>query len=603
MPEQVAANNWYAALEKFFHQQNQQQLLLVGLLLTLVFALLRLHQIRDSQGERLPPSFPAKTFFLLTHLFIYGVIVFLFVVSPEILKGTSSITDGSPFEPFLQQVPLLSVAALGLLFSLPQVKELENNYAIFLHSAQHRSIDEDRLSEHLISCAYNPSEQERRQNDNYLHQFNLYITDRDNSLVKLTSAEAWRKVNAILRQLRGSDNWTHQILSAADRKEIEHLQLAHRRKTALAVSIVRILSELESEAENSSKLAHVRDLLTRTAHGDPERVSEAEDLARTIIETDTGAWQAQAKPIRITERQLMHYLSQIQDYFLVEYTLILQRLSRLAAKNVIRAGDLAEKRLQDLKAAGFEGLGALENVTFDRVIWILILTWSLTFGLLSLRSCFTGTGTLPQVIIAISSSFALSALIGSVWGSRRSLAEQRITPWASYLGAGLIAAGGFFIVHSVRFLLDPGHALKILHRVTENPTFLHHLVNIAPFALSPFLTTVAICRLARVRKWPEWPSFDLPGRLKDGLVLGTVVLAASQSSWFLHKYFHTAFAHLRHGSGSLGHSILFQGAFFAVGFFIGLLIVREVRNIAHSEVVLQAAQAPQGSVAAQPTLA
>jgi hypothetical protein len=601
MSEQIALNDWYAAIEKFFRQEHQQQFLLIGLLLTLIFAFLRLNQIRDNQGERLPPSFAAKTFFLFTHILVYGTVVLLFVLSPEILKDISSLTGGSPFEPFLQQVPLLAVAATGLLFSLPQVRELEKNYAIFLHSSQHRTIDEDRLSEHLISCAFNPSELERRQNDNYLHQFNLYITDRDNSLVKLTSAEAWRKVNTILRQVRGSENWTHQILSAGDRKEIEHLEHAHRRKTALAVSIVRILSELGSEAETSTKLTHVKELLTSTVHGDRERVSEAEDLARTIIETDTGAWQS--KPIRISERQLMHYLSQIQDYFLVEYTLILQRLSRLAAKNVIRAGDLAEKRLQDLKAVGFDGLGTLENVTFDRVIWILILTWSVTFGLFSLRSAFTGTAPLPPVIISISASFALSALIGSVWGSRRSLSEKRITPWSSYLAAGLIAVAGFYIVHSLRFLFNPEQALKPLKRLLENPTFLDHLINIAPFALSPFLTTVAICRLARVRTWPAWPLLNFPDRIKDGLTLGTVVLTASLSTRFLHRYFQTAFGQIRPGPGEIWNLVLFQGAFFAVGFFIGLLIVREVRNISHSQIVAEATQAKHSSVTVQPELA
>ena len=408
-------------------------------------------------------------------------------------------------------------------------------------------------------------------------------------------------MNTILRQVRGSENWTHQILSAGDRKEIEHLEHAHRRKTALAVSIVRILSELGSEAESSTKLAHVKDLLTSTVHGDRERVSEAEDLARTIIETDAGAWQP--KPIRISERQLMHYLSQIQDYFLVEYTLILQRLSRLAAKNVIRAGDLAEKRLQDLKAVGFDGLGTLENVTFDRVIWILILTWSVTFGLFSLRSAFTGTASLPPIIISISASFALSALIGSVWGSRRSLSEKRITPWSSYLAAGLIAVGGFYAVHSLRFLFNPELALKPLKRVLENPTFLDHLINIAPFALSPFLATAAICRLARVRTWPAWPLLNFPDRIKDGLTLGMVVLTASLSARFLHRYFQTAFGQTRPGSGEIWNLVLFQGAFFAVGFFIGLLIVREVRNISHSQIVAEATQAKHSSVTVQPELA
>ena len=87
MSEQIALNDWYAALEKFFRQEHQQPFLLIGLLLTLIFAFLRLNQIRDNQGEKLPPSFPAKTFFLFTHVLVYGTVVLLFVLSPEDPKG------------------------------------------------------------------------------------------------------------------------------------------------------------------------------------------------------------------------------------------------------------------------------------------------------------------------------------------------------------------------------------------------------------------------------------------------------------------------------------------------------------------------------------
>jgi len=56
-----------------------------------------------------------------------------------------------------QQLPLIAVIAVGALLTIPQVKEMDRQYAILLHSAQHKRADEDALCVHLaftkISCA------------------------------------------------------------------------------------------------------------------------------------------------------------------------------------------------------------------------------------------------------------------------------------------------------------------------------------------------------------------------------------------------------------------------------------------------------------------
>jgi hypothetical protein len=389
--------------------------------------------------------------------------------------------------------------------------------------------------------------------------------------------------------LRESENSPQNGLSAADRREVERLEKAHRRKTALAVSIMRILNDLGSDAANATKLARVTELLTSTAHIDRESVSDAENMARTIIESPSYERMSDVgKPLRISEQQMMQYLSQIESYFIVEYTLILQSLSRLAARNVMRAGDLAENRLDDLRRAGFDGLGAVEQVTFDRVIWVILVTWFVTFAMFSLPSLYLGTmpkGFAP-IILSIAGTFSLAALLGAIWGSRRSLAERRITPWSSYLAAGSLAIAGFFVIHTIRYLFDRDAAIaRIVQAFPDRHiTFVDYLFSQAPFALSPFIITVAICRLARIREWPTWPVLDLPARVKDGLTLGMLFLATSATSRFLHKLLGTAYA-----AGSANPDAvrfyLFQLAFFAIGFFIGLIVVGDVRNIAHSQIV------------------
>src|SRR5262249_56433725 len=62
----------------------------------------------------------------------------------------------------------------------------------------------------------------------------------------------------------------------------------------------------------------------------------------------------------------------IEGYFIVEYRLLLSRVARLAAKSIIRAGDAADHRLDDLKAAGFEGLGSIRPLTSHRILWLFL---------------------------------------------------------------------------------------------------------------------------------------------------------------------------------------------------------------------------------------
>ena len=576
-------------LDKFLADPNNLALIGIGVGLVVIFAVLRLFQVKDADGQKLPQSFPARSFFVLTYVLIYVAIVLIFRLSPDLLQ---IITGSSRFEASLKQtpelVPMLAVAALYSIFSIPQVKDIERDYILFIHSAQHRTADEERLCEHLIICEFHPSDQERRLNENYLQQFNLYITNRGDGPVRLGAFDAWRKTSAILRRLRDSNANIQRTLSNEDRLELARLEAAHQRKTSLAVSIIRILNDLGSEAENSAKLAMVTELLSNAAHSDRERVLDAEVVSQTIIEAQTsGPKREVGKPLRISEQQILQYLSQIENYFRVEYKLILQSLSRMAARSIVRAGELIGNRLEDLKKAGFTGLGTVEQVTLDRVIWVLLVTWVVTFVLFSLPAFLAGTGQrLVPIFLSVASSFSVAALIGSIWGARRSLIERRITPWASYLAAAFFAVAGFFIIQSIRYAIDPDAAVTRIRETlnVQTVTFTQYLAHLSPFALTPALIAVGICRFARIRKWPTWPFIDLPQRLKDGLALGLLCLVAHLAARYLHQLVKTAF-----GVQSWHHSdlqfYLFQATFFTIGFVIGSIVVGDVRNIAYSEIV------------------
>ena len=585
---------------------DQRDVLLLGVGFVLFFVVVRLSKMKDQDGQKLPPSFPAKAFFVLTHALLYIAIVLALFYSPKLLSVAMAITSGSSLKPFSEHVPLLAVVISGILFSIPQVKDAELDYALFLHSAQHRTVDEDRLREHLIICEFNPSDQERLLNENYLQQFNLYITERSDRPVHLGAFDAWRKVSAILRRLRENDATVQRTLSGEDRLQIAGLEAAHQRKTSLAVSIIRILNDLGSEAENSAKFACVTKLLSNTAHTDRERVLDAEVVAQTIIETQTsGETNAIAKPLRISEQQILQYVSQIENYFRVEYRLILKSLCGVAAKSIVRAGELIGNRLDDLKKAGFVGLGTVERVTLDRVIWVLLITWLVTFGLFCVPS-FVRNGPPPRFVgiaLTVASTFAIAALIGTVWGSRRSLTDCRNTPWSSYLTAGLFAVAGFFVVHALRYAVNPEAAVRRITEVfkveAQTVTFSEYAANVGPFALMPFVIAIAICRLARVRQWPPWPIFDLPQRVKDGLTLGFLFLATIAAARVLHQLFGTAYATSQINPDEVRFYV-FQAALFATGFCIGWGVVGDVRDIAYSQIVSPDSQRVSASLTARP---
>ena len=80
--------------------QTRKYFLLIAIGFVVFFAVLRLYKMRDADGQKLPPSFPARTFFLLTHVLLYVAIVIALFYSPELFRVAKVITSGSAFEPF-----------------------------------------------------------------------------------------------------------------------------------------------------------------------------------------------------------------------------------------------------------------------------------------------------------------------------------------------------------------------------------------------------------------------------------------------------------------------------------------------------------------------
>ena len=195
-----------------FLSSNAELILFAGAVVA-AYALFRLTQVRDADGQKLPRSFTAKLFFVLTHVFMYLFILGLCLYSPNILsKLPGGLPDAIPDE-LRQQLPLIAVIAVGALLTIPQIKELDRQYAILLHSAQHKRADEDALRVHLASCPFRPSNKEIEQGLEYLRQFDVYITNDDPGSMHLNSVDTWQKVSSLLRMLKSEVLGDNTVLS------------------------------------------------------------------------------------------------------------------------------------------------------------------------------------------------------------------------------------------------------------------------------------------------------------------------------------------------------------------------------------------------------
>jgi chemotaxis regulatin CheY-phosphate phosphatase CheZ len=585
-----------------FLSTNADLILFSGVVVA-AYALFRLTQVRDADGQKLPHSFTAKLFFVLTHIVAYLFILGFCLYSPNILsKLPGGFPDAIPDE-LRQQLPLIAVIAVGALLTIPQIKDLDREYAILLHSAQHKRADEDALRVHLASCPFRPSSKEIEEGLAYLRQFDIYITDSDAGM-HLDSVDTWQKVGSLLRMLKGEALRDNTVLSPADRQEIVRLDEAHFRKTKLAASLMRILDHMERGSQYGQRLTRVANLLGDASHRDRYRIGLAEDVAQQIMNeielahaagTDSGH-----EPLRLSSQQVQQYVVQIESYLKAEYQLMLQNASRLAAKMIVRAGDRAPEQLDEAKDAGFLGLGEIQEVNLDRVILVILATFPTVFFFFTLGALWSGRPARPELYISIATTISIAALIGAMWGSRRRFAQSREIPWSSYLGAGLVAVLGFIIVQCTRYFIDPAGV-----NPGDNATIElgQYLGSVLPWSASAAFVTIGICGLARVAEWPWFKTSAVVERSLDGLFLGLAYAIGQLAAYMFHAAFKTGFGIVivkKLGEGDLDWIWSSSVRGFLIGFIMGFFIVRDVRRVSHSHVVEgRPREEPQPSAEAQ----
>ncbi len=594
--------------------------IMFGIGVTFIWGFVWAGVMRDQENQPLPSSFAAKLFFALSLSVLYLGLVIGGFLAPEVLQNLKFLGLNDLPENIIRQIPLFAIIFMGALYSLPQVKDIAQRYAILLHNAQYRYSDEIVLQRHLQTCAFAPSQDELSSNIDYIRQFDVYITDRDHASLKLDAVSAWRKVASLLRLLEDECRASNSVLSGAEREEVARLAEAHRRKTQLAMNIVRMVEHLDAHQNSDQNIKQIAAQLGNVSHLDRERVVSSEELAREIlVQLElSGTSDGPQTPLRLSMKQMNEHLGKIERYFLTEYQLLLENAAKLASKAIIRAGDRAPERLAEVKKIGFTGLGEIQRVNFDNVIYVLMTTFALAFGGLTLLFTVLARPVNTSLISSIALTVSLAALIGAMWGSRRSLVERQKTPWSSYIAAGLVGVLGFCIVHGTRFIMNGRETLeRLAERFTQNLStyvdlglikseqvtqytreavldwgIISYMWEILPWSVSVFFLTVGICWLARMPEWPWAKKNRLYERLSDGAFTGLIYALGGIAATLAHIALNTGSglatqARILQDTGAAVDVFFssFRMMSFVIGFAIGAIIIREVRQIAHTQLI------------------
>lgn len=586
-----------------------------------LWAVFRPDLVRDNDGRRLPSSITARVTFTILFVFGYLAVAASFLFGGFIfVKSMSSLTGFAPkfLEEFDNQALVLALFACFGLYSFAPFREIERNVLSWMHDTRHLRADLKALAEHLEEGAFHASADEQNRNLKSLEALEVYITDNDTRGINIESVIAWRKTASLLRHVREWNAAEPRALSHEDMDLLGDLEGAHTRKTRLAVDIIRMLDSSSRESGNTADaISAVSDMLASASHANRPGVARMEAAAQVKLEGDPAS--ASERPVRITSGQLQEYMKKIEGYFLVEYRLLLDSVAKLAAKSIVHAGDAADSRLDELKAVGFAGLGSIRPLSAHRILWLFVsvaVGGFLIYYYLWYDAVIERVRTLPgrsftsdqlaavgqNMLIGIGffvTTIAFAALIGALFGSSSTNARGRETPWAKYLFAGLIAMAIYLMMQLIREVVLHATGLAPVAAMTGADQWASRIKMSAPWSVLPFLIAATICWLARQRPWQpprvlgESITITLQ-RLLDGVVLGLIMLPG----------FSIAIALLVMTGQPLPPVLQsrFDPPVMAIlgilGFFVGAMVVRDVRSAAHAQVVLpKAHQFPESAPA------
>jgi hypothetical protein len=548
-----------------------------------LFALIRPTMVRDYDNQPLPNNATARVIFVILYVLIYVALAVGLYLSGQ------KVAEFLPPLPYVKSVadqmttgaPVVALVTLGTLWQIPFTKELERAFLVTLHSTRHLHNDILLLTQRLVNGVFDPPVTERSLNLNMLKKHGVFVKDDDPGPVEIMTINNWRKVSSLLRLLRVWNQDRVSILSDEDRRLLDRIQTAHDRKTLLAMTIIRMTRQAPEGTETTKMLTELMQRLSSGAQLHRSDIGEVEERAKAIIGEGS---RAALQPVRLTPEEFSICLNEIVGYFEIEYDILLQQLAQLVAKATVLAGDKAPDRLEQLKAIGFSGLGRIERISLDVVLWLFLVA---TFGgFLVVYIPNMGHAANPQALARFTLSMSIAGLIGALVGSVRRYARALYTPWTMYFLAGLLAAAlyvGFTLVHNLI-----NEILQIQRAPDQRPFSLPDTIT---WGLLPLMLTVAIAFLARVRVWSGLPQLGEFGpiteRIIDGACVSAVVLIGYYGAIVLHPVLGLELSTRLQERMAAPHilPIPIFPPLQALAFLIGFFFVRDARRVAHATIV------------------
>ena len=562
--------------------------------LVLWWAMVRPSMVRDYDNRRLPSNPTARGVFAFMCVLAYVALVAAFHLASDVAQNIGrAVPFASGFiDHFKNQSPLLAALTFGGLLQLSFIREIERSVLVWAHSARHLHTDGQMLTGHLLRCGFVPTEEEKRKNRDTARRFGVYMTDDAlDDGVGLVTFNNWRKVATLLRLLREWNEGKRRVLSEGDMLLLDELEMAHERKTQLAMTIIKIVEQIRKGGNSSKALSEVIKTLADTAHMDRAGVADVEARVKAILE---GRQEGQPdRPVRLSGEELRAQLVQIEVYFQIEYEILLQQTADLVSKSVMLAGEQAPDRLQQLKGLGFAGLGRIERINVDRILWIFLAVF-IGGSLIMFLGNMSNQQASAEGLARFAFAMAIAALIGAIVGSTRRHARAQATPWSRYLAGGVVAGAIFLGLQAVASLiksylnvpLAPGQQAFSVYRTL-------------PWTMLPALLTVAIAALARVPRWPTpggvSPNSGVWERVIDGVCVSASIMLAFYIAVAMHYVLGIDLPRTLQERMAAPHilpiPVIVPLQVFA--FFIGFFVLRDVRRAAHARIVSVLPEEPE----------
>lgn len=206
------------------------------------------------------------------------------------------------------------------------------------------------------------------------------------------------------------------------------MQEEHCRRTDVALHLLRLKLSTES----------LREFEQNIGNADLFRQARDQDNQGVLI---------------VTSNELNQTTRQFSQYFIADYRKLMRSVSEIAAYLVIYSGPSAKPRLEQLTEAGFKGMGSFTELSFHKVILLLmsvfIGAFVLFYGHFSMVVEMS-PGRALSLTTKIATVYAFSALCGALIGSSRRLMQKDELVWA------MVTVPGLWITFMVHHGLETG---------------------------------------------------------------------------------------------------------------------------------------------------